>query len=109
MMWNRTRGYIFTNKVHSQKGIMSTILGLLSLITLGTAVYFSYLHKGEPSVRLATAALLASVFMVIGLVLGVFSVKEQEKFWLFRILGIVMNVLSFIVLSLILFAGAYID
>ena len=51
MMWSRTKGYIFTNKVHSQKGIMSTILGLLSLITLGTAVYFSYLHKGEPSVR----------------------------------------------------------
>ena len=106
MMWNRTKGYIFTNKVHSQKGIMSTILGLLSLITLGTAVYFSYLHKGEPSVRYATAALLASVFMLI---LGVLSLREQEKFWLFRILGIVMNVLSFIVLSLILFAGAYID
>ena len=97
MMWNRTKGYIFTNKVHSQKGIMSTILGLLSLITLG------------PSVRYATAALLASVFMVIGLILGVLSLREQEKFWLFRILGIVMNVLSFITLSLILFAGAYID
>ena len=108
MMWNRTKGYIFTNKVHSQKGIMSTILGLLSLITLGTAVYFSYLHK-EPSVRYATAALLASVFMVTGLILGVLSLREQEKFWLFRILGIVMNVLSFITLSLILFAGAYID
>ncbi len=59
--------------------------------------------------RYATAALLASVFMVIGLILGVLSLREQEKFWLFRILGIVMNVLSFITLSLILFAGAYID
>lgn len=59
--------------------------------------------------RYATAALLASVFMVTGLILGVLSLREQEKFWLFRILGIVMNVLSFITLSLILFAGAYID
>lgn len=59
--------------------------------------------------RYATAALLASVFMMTGLILGVLSLREQEKFWLFRILGIVLNVLSFIVLSLILFAGAYID
>ena len=79
MMWNRTKGYIFTNKVHSQKGIMSTILGLLSLITLGTAVYFSYLHKGEPSVRYATAALLASVFMVTGLILGSLFLKRTGE------------------------------
>ena len=108
-MRGRTRGYIFTNKVHSQKGIMSTILGLLSLVTLGTAVYFSYLQKGEPSLRYATAGLLAAIFMVIGLILGIVSTKEQEKFWVFRILGIVVNAMSFVVISLILFAGAYID
>lgn len=105
----RTRGYIFTNKVHSQKGIMSTILGLLSLITLGTAVYLSYLHQGEPSERYGTAAFLAAVFMIAGLILGAVSMTEKEKFMLFRVLGIVLNVLAFAVLSLILFAGAYVD
>lgn len=105
----RTRGYIFTNKVHSQKGIMSTILGLLSLITLGTAVYLSYLHQGEPSERYGTAAFLAAVFMIAGLILGAVSMTEKEKFMLFRFLGIVLNVLAFAVLSLILFAGAYVD
>lgn len=105
----RTRGYIFTNKVHSQKGIMSTILGLLSLITLGTAVYLSYLHQGEPSERYGTAAFLAAVFMTAGLILGAVSMTEKEKFMFFRVWGILLNVLAFAVLSLILFAGAYVD
>ena len=36
------RGYIFTNKKHPEKGIMSFILGILSLGTYIMAVYLSY-------------------------------------------------------------------
>lgn len=105
----RKRGYIFTNKIHSQKGMMSTIFGLLSLITLGTAVYLSYLHKGEGAQQYGTAAVFAVVFMTVGLILGILSMKEKERYLLFRILGVVFNVLAFAVLSMILFAGAYVD
>lgn len=105
----RARGYIFTNKVHSQKGMISTILGLLSLLTLGTAVYLSYLHKGVGAEQYGTAAVLAVVFMTVGLIMGIISMTEKEKFMLFRVLGIVLNVMAFAVLSFILFAGAYVD
>ena len=105
----RIKGYIFTNKEHSRKGIMSTIFGLLSLITLGTAVYLSYLHKGAEAERYGTSALLAVIFMTTGMILAILSMTEKEKFMLFRVLGLALNVLAFAVLSLILFAGAYID
>ena len=65
----RDKGFIFTNKKHTEKGIMSTILGVLAAITLGLAVYFSYSTGGNATSRDAAAALLAVVFMTIGLLL----------------------------------------
>lgn len=105
----RIKGYIFTNKKHTEKGIMSTILGILAIITLSTAIYLSYLNKGAASARYGAAALLAVIFMIIGIILGMWSTTEREKFRLFTVLGIITNVLAFGMLSIILFAGAYID
>ena len=47
--------------------------------------------------------------MVVGLGLGIWSSTETEKFRLFTVVGIVVNILAFGMLSLILFAGAYVD
>lgn len=88
---------------------MSTILGVLANITLGTSIYLSYLNKGEADIKYAVAALLAVIYMVIGITLGVWSTIEREKFKLFTVLGIAVNVLAFGMLSTILYAGAYID
>ncbi len=104
----RDKGFIFTNKKHTEKGIMSTILGVLAGITLGLAVYFSYSNGGRATERDAAAALLAVIFMSVGLVLGIWSTSETDKFKLFTLLGIIVNVLAFAMLSLILFAGAYV-
>ncbi len=105
----RKKGYIFTNKQHTEKGIMSTILGILSNITMGTAIYLSYINKGAASARYGAAVVLAAAFMTIGMILGLWSITEKEKFKLFMVLGIVVNTLAFGVLSIILYAGAYID
>lgn len=105
----RDKGFIFTNKKHTEKGIMSTILGVLAGITLGTAVYFSYSTDGAATARDATAALLAIIFMTVGMVLGIWSASEKDKFKLFTLLGILANALAFAMLSLILFAGAYVE
>lgn len=105
----KKKGYIFTNKEHSEKGIMSTVLGILSIITLTTAVYISYLQKGEISARCGAAAFLATLFMAAGLLLGIWSAAEKEKFRLFSVVGIILNILAVGMLSLILFAGAYVD
>lgn len=105
----KSKGFIFTNKKHTERGIMSTILGILSIITLGTAIYLSYLNGGTANARYASAALLAVIFMIIGIILGLWSSTEKEKFRLFTVIGIIVNVLAFGMLSIILCAGAYID
>ena len=105
----KSKGFIFTNKKHTEKGIMSTILGVLANITLGLAIYYSYLGGGVSSERYSAAAFLAVIFMAVGLGLGLWSTTETEKFRLFTVVGIFVNVVAFGMLSLVLFAGAYVE
>lgn len=104
---SRRNSYIFTNKSHTQRGIMATILGIISLVTLGYAVFMSYRRAGDIPIQYGAAALLATIFALTGTVLGVISKTEKDKFYLFSYLGIVLNVLALAVVSAILYAGAY--
>ncbi len=103
------KSYMFTNKNHPLKGIMATILGILSIITLVTAVYLSYAQGGISSARYAAAALLAVIFMITGIGLSAYCLIEKDCFKFFPVLGILLNVIAAVILSLILYAGAYVS
>ncbi len=103
----KKNSYIFTNKEHSRKGIMSTILGVISLATLAYAIIMSYKRAGEIPIQYGAAAMLVMFFAFAGIVLGVISKTERDKFYLFTYLGIALNVLVLAAISTILYAGAY--
>lgn len=86
---------------------MSTILGIISLGTLAYAVVMSYLKAGDIPRQYGAAAMLVMIFAFIGIILGVVSKTERDKFFFFTYLGIVLNVLALAVISIILYAGAY--
>ena len=103
----KKNSYMFTNKQHTQKGIMSTILGVISLVTLAYAVLMSYFKSGDIPRQYGAAAMLVMIFAFAGIMLGVVSKSEKDKFYLFSYLGIALNVLALAVISIILYAGAY--
>ena len=103
----KKNSYMFTNKEHTQKGIMSTILGVISLATLGYAVYMSYRRVGDVPVQYGAVVMLIMTYAFAGIILGVISRTERDKFYLFTYLGIILNVLALAVISAILYAGAY--
>lgn len=103
----KKNSYMFTSKQHTQKGIMSTILGVISLVTLAYTVIMSYLRAGGVPRQYGAAVMLVMIFAFIGIILGVVSKTERDKFYLFSYLGIVLNVLALLVISVILYAGAY--
>ena len=103
----KKNSYMFTNKQHTQKGIMSTILGVISLTTLAYAVVMSYLKAGDIPRQYGAAAMLVMIFAFVGITLGVVSKTERDKFFFFSSLGIALNVLALAVISVILYAGAY--
>ncbi len=86
---------------------MSAILGVISLATLLYAIVMSYLRAGDIPRQYGAAALLVMIFAFVGIALGLLSRTERDKFYLFSYLGIALNVLALVVISVILYAGAY--
>ncbi len=104
---NIRRHYIFTNKRYSEKSIMSAILGVISLGALIAAVYHTFLAGGEAMVGYGVTALLATIFSIIGMVLGILSKLEKDKFYLFSYIGIVTNALAIISIIYIIYVGNF--
>ena len=104
---SKKNSYMFTSKQHTQKGIMSTILGVISLVTLVYTIIMSYLKSGDVPLQYGAAAMLVMIFAFVGIILGLISKTERDKFYLFAYIGIVLNVLALAVISVILYAGAY--
>ena len=67
----------------------------------------SYAKAGEIPLQYGAVAFLTMIFAFVGIVLGVLSKSERDKFYFFSYLGIVLNVLVLVALSVILYAGAY--
>lgn len=102
------RNYIFTNKKHSHRAIMSTILGIISTASLGIVVYLTYLADGEAEVGYGVTGLLATIFSMIGFGLGIVTVRDKTYYRLFPWLGVVLNLVALGSISLMLYWGSQI-
>lgn len=103
----RRKGYIFTNKKHSDKAIMSAILGVISTGSLAAVVFLTYLNGGNAPAGYGVTGILVTIFSVIGLILGIMTVREKDSYHLFPWLGILFNLLALCGISLVLYMGAY--
>ena len=103
----KKRSYIFTNKEHPQKALMSTILGIVSAVSIIASLYLTFQNGGVARPRYGAAFLLAALFSVAGLILGILSRMEPDKYYLFSYLGLAINILVLAGTGFILFAGVY--
>ena len=101
------RKYIFTNKKESKKGIMSAVLGIIALVSLFFAVYETFRNQGQALVKYGVAALFALLVALAGIVLGIMSKMEEDRFYLFSYLGIILNLLAIAGIGFIIYAGVY--
>lgn len=102
----KKRGYKFTNKAHSQKAVMSTVFGLLSMVSLIVIIYLSYLKGGQAPVNYALAGILSLIFAITGAILSVLALQEKDRFKLFGWIGAFLNFLVIAGISGILYAGS---
>lgn len=84
---------------------MSTLLGLIAVVSVAAAVYFTYLAKGAAPMQYGMVILLSLIYSMIGMALGVRSLLEKDIFKLFPITGIVLNVIAAIEGGIILYLG----
>lgn len=95
----KRKHFIFTNKRDSKQAIMATILGVISNVSLGIVIYLSYLNGGNVPISYGLTGLLAMIFSLIGLVLGVLTLWEKDIFKLFPVLGILLNLIALGILA----------
>lgn len=84
---------------------MSTILGLIALGSLVTAIFLAYRNHGEAELRYGTVGLLSTLFGLAGFVLGIMSCMEKDRYHLFSWLGIGLNLLMLAAAGFILYLG----
>ena len=85
---------------------MSTILGIISTVSLGIVVYLTYRNGGNATVGYGVTGLLATLFSIVGLTLGIITVRNKEYYRLFPWLGVGLNLLALGSISLILYLGS---
>ncbi len=82
---------------------MATILGVISMASLIAAVYLTYLNGGGAPQSYGFTGLLAVVFSLAGLLLGIVTVQDKSYYMLFPWLGILLNLASLGGVALILY------
>ena len=85
----KRKNYIFTNRKHSLRAVMSTVLGLISNVSLGIVLYMTYLSGGNAPLSYGLTGLLA--YSTVGLILGMLTLREKDTFKMFPLLGTLLN------------------
>lgn len=101
--------YIFTNRTYSKKSIMSTVFGVIAVVSLIIDIYLSYRAEGASVASYGVACLLAMIYAFVGIILGVMAKLEQDKYYFFAKLGIALNIFALALVSAILYAGILIN
>lgn len=84
---------------------MATILGIISLVSLGIVLFMTYRSAGEAAVGYGFTGLLATVFSAVGLGLGIVTFRDKNYYRLFPVLGTLLNLAALGGISFILYAG----
>jgi len=101
----KKQGYKFTRKRHPKRAIMSAILGIISLIALILVVYISFMNNGASIASPGVTGILITLFSVVGFGLAGVTFFEPERYLLFPIIGITLNTLALIGISVVLYVG----
>ena len=101
------RNVIFTGKLQSGKGMMSSAFGAICITSFIYGVVRSFHLSGKVGANFGLALFMTTVLAGVGLVLGLFAKTEPDRFHFFAYLGIVLNTIALVMASIILYAGAY--
>ena len=97
--------YSFEEKKNSVNGIISTIMGVISIVLLLAAVYSSYYMRGHAGIYAGAMGLSGILFSCAGFILGIVSFKEKNIKYKYPKIGSIMCGIVFAVWLTILLTG----
>lgn len=91
MLFQRKSRIKFVGRAHSKRGIISMLLGLLTLGTFITVSFLSGIHRGDVGLWLGAIGMAAFAVAIAGFMIGIKSFKEKDIFYVAPILGVGLN------------------
>lgn len=98
--------YSFEEKKNSTNGIVSTIMGVVSLVLLVAAVYSSYYMRGEAGLYAGAMGLSGILFSFSGFIVGIISFSEKNIKYKYPKIGSLLCGIIFVI-WLALFLGGF--
>lgn len=89
----RRRGYKFTEKKQSKRGIAAFVCAVISLAVLAFVVTNSFHNRGSGSMYLGSAGVASMIVGIASFVLAIKSLREENSFKLFPYLATVTSFL----------------
>ena len=105
-MKTEKHGYKFTNKHNTRGGIIAKVLA--AIILLCTGIYISYTDKGEAGIQVGMLGALSFLVSGIGLINGLLSFREKERFYVFSFVGCGICGIIWLVTTMIIAYGVII-
>lgn len=81
----------FSNRKHAVGGIVASGMALISVLLFVLSVILSYKAEGFGGTSVGTVALLSLAFSVFGLIFGLTSYREINKYYTFSAVGSVAS------------------
>ena len=99
----RHGSYKFTEKTHSKRGIVATILALVLLVLYLVILELAFRANGGLSAYYGSIGVLAMLASVVVVVVAAGSLREEDSFRLFLRLGLFLSVVN-----IVCWAGTYV-
>ena len=99
------RSYKFTDKKHTKQGMASTGFGVAAFLLLGIGFWMAYQNAGAGGSVTGLLGLWSMLFSVVGFILGMKGFQEEDVYYLFSQIGVILNSVLFILWVLIFIVG----
>ncbi|MGN0369767.1 MAG: DUF6142 family protein [Butyrivibrio sp.] len=97
--------YKFSTKKHSVGGTISSIMAVSAVALFVRAVYLSFKAAGEGGTLIGALALSALAVAFFGLVIGLLSYKESDRYYTFSFIGSLSNGIMLVLMVMLLIVG----
>lgn len=98
-------GYMFTDKHNSKGGKIATLLAAAALVLIITGVVIAYKQHGNAGIAVGILGTVSFITAMTGMIFGLTSFKEREKFYLFSWIGTIANTVIWLVICGIIAMG----
>ena len=88
------RGYKFTDKKQSKRGVIAWMLSVISLAVLVAVIVCSFQNRGNGSMYLGSAGVSSMLVGVVALINAVLSLREENSYRFFPYLATICSFLA---------------